>query len=69
MLGLAAGAKTANAWDRQATDAAISTDINNRAAQGLAPRHDVSGAYASAHSHQRGADAGVARRDFQLEGR
>jgi hypothetical protein len=69
MLGLAAGAKTANAWDRQATDAAMSTEINNRAAQGLAPRHDVSGAYASAHSHQRGADAGVARRDFQLEGR
>jgi hypothetical protein len=66
ILGLAAGAKTAKAWDQQATDAAMSTELSHRAAQGFVPRHSSSGAYASAHSDQRG---GGAQRDVQLEGR
>jgi hypothetical protein len=69
ILGLAAGAKTAKAWDQQATDAAMSSELSHRAAQGLAPRHSWSGAYASAHSYQRGVGSGIGRRDFQLEGR
>ena len=67
ILGLAAGAKTAKAWDQQATDAAMRTELSYREAQSLVPRHTSSGAYANAHSYQRG--AGGAQRDFQLEGR
>jgi hypothetical protein len=67
ILGLAAGASTAKAWDQQASDAAMSTELSHRAAQGFVPRHASSGAYASAHSNRRG--AGGAQRDFQLEGR
>jgi hypothetical protein len=67
ILGLAAGASTAKAWDQQATDAGMSPELSHRAAQGVVPRHDSSGAHASAHSYQRGADS--AQRDFQLEGR
>jgi hypothetical protein len=66
ILGLAAGASTARAWDQQATDAGMSPELSHRAAQG-ASRHDSSGAHASAHSYQRGGDS--AQRDFQLEGR
>ena len=66
-LGLAAGASTAKAWDQQATDTAMSTELNYRAAQAVVPRRASSGAYASAHSNQNG--AGGAQRDFQLEGR
>jgi hypothetical protein len=70
ILGLAAGASTAKAWDQQATDAAMSTELSYRAAaRGFAPRHSSRGAYASAHSDQRGTGAGGAPRDFQLEGR
>jgi hypothetical protein len=58
ILGLAAGAKTAKAWDQQATDAAMSTELSHRAAQGFVPRHSSSGAYASAHSDQRGDGSG-----------
>jgi hypothetical protein len=58
ILGLAAGAKTARAWDQQATDAAMSTELSHRAAQGFVPRHSSSGAYASAHSDQRGGGSG-----------
>jgi hypothetical protein len=58
ILGLAAGAKTAKAWDQQATDAAMSTELSHRAAQGFVPRHSSSGAYASAHSDQRGVGSG-----------
>jgi hypothetical protein len=58
ILGLAAGAKTAKAWDQQASDAAMSTELSHRAAQGFVPRHSSSGAYASAHSDQRGGGSG-----------
>jgi hypothetical protein len=69
ILGLAAGAKTAKAWDQQATEAAMSTEISHRAAPNFVPRRSWFGAYASARSHQGGVDSGGAQRDFQLEGR
>jgi hypothetical protein len=67
ILGLAAGAKTAKAWDQQASEAAMSSELSHRAAQVAAPRHAGTGAYASAHADQRG--SGGSQRDFQLEGR
>ena len=69
ILGLAAGASTARAWDQQATDAGMSTEPSHRAAQGFAPRHTSSGAYAIAHSHQRAGGAGGDQRHLQLDGR
>jgi len=71
ILGLSAGAKTAKAWDQQASEAAmssqLSSELSHRAAQVAAPRHAATGAYASAHAEQRG--SGGAQRDFHLEGR
>jgi hypothetical protein len=67
ILGLAAGAKTAKAWDQQASEAAMSSELSHRAAQVTAPRHAGTGAYASAHADQRG--SGGSQRGFQLEGR
>jgi len=69
ILGLAAGPSTARAWDRQASEAAMSSELSHRPAQAVAPRHALSGAYASAHSDARGAASGGSQRDFQLEGR
>jgi hypothetical protein len=69
ILGLAAGAKTARAWDQQASEAAMSSEFSHRPAQAVAPRHIPSGAYASAHSDARGAGSGGTQRDVRLEGR
>jgi hypothetical protein len=52
MLGLAAGAKTAKAWDQQASEAAISSAPSQRAAQGFVPRHSWLGAFASSGSRR-----------------
>ena len=69
ILGLAAGAKTAKAWDQQATEAAMSTEISHRAAPNFVPRRSWFGAHASARSDERGGSSAGAQRDFQLEGR
>jgi hypothetical protein len=69
ILGLAAGPSTARAWDRQATDAAMSGDLDHRATQTVAPPSAWSGARASAHSDAHAGASGGAQRDFQLEGR
>jgi hypothetical protein len=55
VIALMAGAKTAKAWDQQATDDQMSYELSYRALQaGNAPRHTPSGAYASANPHLRG---------------
>jgi hypothetical protein len=69
ILGLAAGPTTARAWDRQASEAAMNSELSHRAAQAVAPRHAWSGAYDSAHSDARGTASGGAQRDFKVEGR
>jgi hypothetical protein len=49
-----AGAKTAKAWDRQATGEQMSYELSYRALQGgNAARQYPSGAYASANPHPR----------------
>ena len=54
ILAVAAGVKTAKAWDQQATDAQMSTELSYRALQGLnAPHTYPSGAYASANPRPR----------------
>jgi hypothetical protein len=55
MIGLMAGAKTAKAWDQQATGEQMNYELSYRALQGgNAPRQYPSGAYASANPHPRG---------------
>ena len=70
LLATMAGAKTAKAWDQQATDDQMSTELSYRAAHGVVSRQQPSGPYASAHSREQ-VRTGVAAsgRDFQLEGR
>ena len=67
------GAKTAKAWDQQATEAQMSTELSYRATAGhdLVPLDYPSGAYASANSYHHGFRSGVSvpQPDFQLEGR
>ncbi len=67
------GATTAKAWDQQATEAQMSTELSRHAARGhdLVPLDYPSGAYASANSYHRGFRSGVSvpQHDFQLEGR
>ena len=71
LIASMAGAKTARAWDQQATDDQMSTELSYRAAHGLVSRHQQSGPYASARSdaHDVGTGVAVSARDFQLEGR
>jgi len=71
LIASMAGAKTARAWDQQATDDQMSTELSYRAAHGLVSRHQQSGPYASARSDAQDVGTGVAvsARDFQLEGR
>jgi hypothetical protein len=67
------GAKTAKAWDQQATEAQMSTELSHHATGGhdLVPLDYPSGAYASVDSYHRGIRSGVSvpLPDFQLEGR
>ena len=66
------GAKTAKAWDQQATEAQMSAELSYRAGgHDLVPVDHVTGAYASANAYHRGFRSGVAGPlpDFQLEGR
>lgn len=60
-----AGAKTARAWDRQASEAALDHEMNGQAAaQGdaVAPRR---GPYASAHRDRRSETPPATPKDFQ----
>ena len=55
MIAMMAGAKTAKAWDQQATGEQMNYELSYRALQGAnAPRLHTSGAYASANPHPRG---------------
>jgi uncharacterized membrane protein len=54
VLALMAGAKTAKAWDQQATDAQMSTELSYRVVHGQTVDRNASGPYASANSHRRG---------------
>ena len=53
LTAIVAGLPAAYAWDQQATDAEMSTELSYRAYQGL-PQHHSSGAYASANPRERG---------------
>jgi hypothetical protein len=67
------GAKTAKAWDQQATEAQMSAELSYRATGGhdLVPLDYPSGPYASAEAYRHGHRFGgwVPQHDFQLEGR
>ena len=55
VMAVMAGAKTAKAWDQQATGEQMNYELNYRALQaGNAARQYPSGAYASANPHPRG---------------
>jgi hypothetical protein len=74
VIAVMAGAKTAKAWDQQATEDEMNSELVYRPAPGHgAPvLHQVpSGAFARANSHEHGFGSGVAipQHDFQLEGR
>jgi hypothetical protein len=54
VIAVMAGAKTAKAWDQQATGEQMNYELSYRALQGAnAPRQHTSGAYASANPHPR----------------
>jgi len=78
VIALMVGAKTAKAWDQQATEAQMSTELSYRALQGVVPQHYSPGAYASANPRERALGGGTsvpyaadgpADSDFQLQGR
>lgn len=73
LIATMVGAKSAKAWDQQATEAQMSSELSYRATGGhdLVPVDHLSGAYASANAYHRGFRSGVAGPlpDFQLEGR
>ena len=55
VIAVMAGAKSAKAWDQQATGEQMSYELSYRALQASnAPRHIPSGAYASANPQPRG---------------
>ena len=75
VIALTAGATTAKAWDQQATEAEMSTELTYRV---LGPHHYSSGPYASANPRERGFGGGTsvpyaadapADSAFQLQGR
>ena len=54
IIATMAGARTAKAWDQQATGDQMNYELSYRALQGGNASHEYFGAYASANPHPRG---------------